>query len=178
MSRCCPDMSARVGLTLKQSRFVSEFLIDLSATNAAIRAGYSVRSADTLGPRLVPNSGVAAAIESAIAARTERTNVSQDAVIAELATIAFSNMRMFAEWGPHGILLRDSARLDVEGRCVAEVSQTHSATGGLLYIRLHDKVRALELLGRHVGLFTMGDRDRSGAVQGAFVVLGGQRVYF
>ena len=171
-------MSARVGLTLKQSRFVSEYLIDLSATNAAIRAGYSVRSADTLGPRLVRNSGVAAAIESAIAVRTERTNMSQDSVIAELATIAFSDMRMFAEWGPGGVNLMDSALLDAGARCVAEVSQTHTEGGGALKIRLHDKLRALELLGKHLGLFTMSDRDQSFVAQGAFVLIGGQRVDF
>jgi hypothetical protein len=45
--------------------------------------------------------GVAAAIEAAVAERAERTNVTQDSVIAELATIAFSDMRMYAHWGPH-----------------------------------------------------------------------------
>lgn len=166
-------------LTAQQQRFVEQYLIDLCATQAAIRAGYSVRSADTLGPRLVRNSGVAAAIESAVAERVKRTNVSQDSVIAELSAIAFSNMRTYAEWGPDGVELKDSAFLDgVEASCVAEVSQTRTAGGESLKFKLHDKVAALKLLGQHVGLFAMSQADQSRGYERAFVVLGGQRVYF
>ena len=171
-------MTDDTALTPRQSRFVAEYLIDLSATNAAVRAGYSVRSADTLGPRLVRKSHVGAAIVSAMAERTKRTNVTQDSVVAELAAIAFSDMRTFAEWGPGGVNLTDSALIAADARCVAEVSQTHSVGGGSLKIRLHDKVRALELLGRHVGLFTVRDHDQSGTGALAFVVLGGQRIFF
>lgn len=120
-------MSSCVGLTVRQSCFVSEFLVDLNATNAAISAGYSVRSADTLGPRLVRKSGVAAAIEAAMAERVERTNVTQDSVIAELAAIAFSDMRTYAHWGPSGIFLTESSLLGGQTICVAEVANTHSA---------------------------------------------------
>ena len=171
-----PRMNCHGGLTPKQSRFVAEYLVDLSATQAAIRAGYSVRSADTLGPRLVRKSRVAAAIQSAIATRSDRTKVSQDCVIAELAAIAFSDMRTFANWGPGGVHLTDSGLLAAGARCVAEVNQTHTIGGGSLKIRLHDKVRALELLGRHVGLF--GTPDQVLPNERVFVVLGGQRVYF
>lgn len=174
----CPDMNRHVGLTPRQSRFVSEYLIDLSATNAAIRAGYGAHSADTVGPRLVRKSGVAAAIECAIAERVERTNVSQDSVIAELATIAFSDLRMYAHWGPLGVFLKDSALLTAGASCVAELNQTHSAGGGSLKIRLHDKVRALELLGRHLGLFGTPDLNGVMAHERSFVVLGGQRIFF
>ena len=171
-------MTVGTGLTPRQSRFVQEYLIDLNATNAAIRAGYSLSSADTLGPRLVRNSGVAAAIESAMVARVERTKVSQDSVITELASIAFSDMRMFAEWGPNGVVLKNSTDSGVESGCVAEVNHTVSSGGGSLKIRLHDKVRALELLGKHLGLFGTRDHGEHAANERMFVVLGGQRVYF
>lgn len=97
--------------------------------------------------RLVRKSSVATAIASAMAERMERTNVSQDLVVAELATTSFSAMRTFAESGPYGVILKNSACLGGDASCVAEVSQTGSAGGGSIKIRLHDKVRALELLG-------------------------------
>ncbi len=173
-----PRKNCHVGLTPKQSRFVAEYLIDLSGTRAAIRAGYSVRSADTLGPRLVRNSRVAARIAAAIAERVERTNITQDEVLTELATIGFSDMRTYAEWGPRGVYLKDSALLPADARSIAEVSQTHSVGGGSLKIRLHAKVRALELLGRHVGIFPRAaDGERQGE-QRVFIVVDGQRVYF
>jgi hypothetical protein len=76
------------------------------------------------------------------------------------------------------VFLTGSALLAASASCVAEVTQTHSAGGGSLKIRLHDKVRALELLGRHVGLFGKPDFDVVMAHERAFVVLAGQRVYF
>ncbi len=68
-------------LTPRQARFVDEYLIDLNATQAAIRAGYSAKNADKIGPKLVGKSRVAEAIEKAIAARSERTQVTQDWVL-------------------------------------------------------------------------------------------------
>ena len=67
--------------TPKQARFVEEYLIDLNATQAAIRAGYSVDNADKIGPRLVGESRVSAAIAEAQAKRSERIAISQDDVV-------------------------------------------------------------------------------------------------
>ena len=68
-------------LTPKQQRFVDEYLIDLNATQAAIRAGYSAKTADKKGPALVGNSRIAAAIEAKKRERSERVELTQDAVI-------------------------------------------------------------------------------------------------
>ena len=76
-------------LTPKQRQFVDEYLIDLNATQAAIRAGYKAENADVTGPELLGKPWVSAAIQARKAARTKRTEVSQDDVIRELKAVAF-----------------------------------------------------------------------------------------
>jgi phage terminase small subunit len=169
-----------VGLTPKQQRFVEEYLVDLNATQAAIRAGYSAKTANEQGSRLLANVSVAAEVQAAIAARSERTQVTADRVVQELAKVGFSDMRRFARWGADGVTLLESEALDPDAAaCVAEVSQTNSATGGSLKFKLHDKVTSLKLLGQHVGMFK-GDTDPDNANPGErfYVILGGQKVAF
>ncbi len=71
-------------MTPKQERFVQEYMIDLNATQAAIRAGYSAHTADVQGPRLLGNVGVAAAIQAAQAEFRERTKVTVDGLTEDL----------------------------------------------------------------------------------------------
>jgi phage terminase small subunit len=68
-------------LTPKQERFINEYLIDLNATQAAIRAGYSKKTSKSQGQRLLTNVDIAAAIARAQGDRTERTNITQDYVL-------------------------------------------------------------------------------------------------
>ena len=73
-----------MSLTPKQERFVAEYLIDLNATQAAIRAGYSEKTAYSQGQRLLKNVEVAAAIQKALAERSERTKITQDYVLTSI----------------------------------------------------------------------------------------------
>lgn len=141
-------------LTPKQQRFVEEYLVDLNATQAAIRAGYSPKTANEQGARLLANVSVQAAIQEAMKARQTRTEITQDRVLAELAKIAFGDQRAVMEWGPSGVKLRDSKALtDDQAAIVAEVSESVTAAGGTLKLKTHDKVGALKLLGEHLGMF-------------------------
>ncbi len=70
-----------MSLTPKQARFVEEYLVDLNATQAAIRAGYSARNADKIGPELLGKTRVAEAVKAAQQARSGRTEITQDEVI-------------------------------------------------------------------------------------------------
>lgn len=79
-------------ITEKQQRFVEEYLIDLNATQAAIRAGYSAKTADQQGSRMLANVKVQQAISVAMAERSKRTGINQDRVVLELARIAFVKM--------------------------------------------------------------------------------------
>ena len=76
----------------RQQRFVDEYLVDLNATQAAIRASYSRRSAREIGRRLLTNVDIGAAIAAAQAARAERTGITADRVLQELEHIAFSRV--------------------------------------------------------------------------------------
>lgn len=80
-------------LTPKQERFVAEYLIDLNATQAAIRTGYSAKTAASQGARLLKQGGVARAVQAAQQARAVRTEITQDRVLQELARIAFFDIR-------------------------------------------------------------------------------------
>lgn len=102
-------------LNPQQKRFVEEYLIDLNATQAAIRAGYSKKTAKAQGSRLLTHVDVVAAVTSAQKARTARTEVNQDYVVTGLVA---------------------EAELKGEGSSSPA------------------RIRALELLGKHVGMFT------------------------
>ena len=86
-------MSATRKLTPKRAAFVEEFACDMNATQAAIRAGYSVKTAKEQATRLLSNVHVAAEIAKGRAARSERTGITADRVLQELARIAFFDVR-------------------------------------------------------------------------------------
>jgi phage terminase small subunit len=86
-------------ITDKRDRFVAEYLVDLNATQAAIRSGYSAKTAYSQGQRLLKDVEVAAAITKAQAKRAERTEITQDRVLQELAKIGFSDIRKAVKWG-------------------------------------------------------------------------------
>lgn len=150
----------------RQQRFVEEYLIDLNATRAAIRAGYSPRSAEVEGSRLLSNAKVAEAVARAKAERSARTGLHADRVLEELAAIGFARMPDFAAWGgTDQMQLKPSSELsEHSAAAIAQVVETEKFVksmdrGESLWsrersIKLHDKVATLKLLGQHVGLFT------------------------
>lgn len=158
-------------LTEKQKMFVQEYLIDLNATQAAIRAGYSARTAHAIGSELLEKTLVAEAVARAKAERSARVGLTQDRVIAELAAIAFARMPHYVEWGTGDqMALKHSAELtDEQAAAVAQVTESEKFIKTLgksaddepeqlmsreRSIKLHDKVPVLKLLGQHLGLFT------------------------
>jgi phage terminase small subunit len=159
-------------LTAKQEAFVREYLIDLNATQAAVRAGYSAKTANEQGARLLANVSVRSAVADAQKKRSDRTEITQDRVLKEIARVAFGDPRDVMTWGPGGVTLKDSATLtDDQAMQVSEVSETIGATGGgSLKLKKHDKVKALELLGRHLGMFT-DKTELSGAEGGPLTVV-------
>lgn len=80
-----------VALTPKQQRFVEEYLVDLNATQAAIRAGYSEKNAGKIGPELLGKTGVSAAIQAAKRRLSERTEITAERILLELAKIGFAD---------------------------------------------------------------------------------------
>lgn len=154
-------------LTAKQERFVAEYLIDLNATQAAIRAGYSEKTADQQGSRLLANVKVAAAIAEAKAKREKRTGITQDRVVAELAKLGFYDIRKAVRWGAKPTISDDGetvypvemvASEDMDADTAAAVSEV-SLTAQGVKIKMADKRAALEALLRH----TSGNPDEDDA---------------
>lgn len=125
-----------VKLTDKQAAFVRQYLVDLNATQAAIRAGYSERTASRIGPQLLGKNCVREAIEKAQAKRARRVEVTQDYVLSNLVEVVERTMQRAPVLDRKGEQVTDE-----EGRAV----WTFDAKGAN---------RALELLGKHLGIFT------------------------
>jgi phage terminase small subunit len=145
---------SRGKLPPRRQRFVEEYALDLCATQAAIRAGYSEKTADRIGSRLLRNVGVATFIENATQKRSERTNITSDLVLRELALIAFADIGdvLDADGNPLPIkAMPVHIRRSIAAIEVVQISGTKKGT--VTRVRLNDKLRALELLGRHLGLF-------------------------
>lgn len=150
----------RRAMTPKQQRFVDEYLIDLNATQAAIRAGYSARTAHATGHENLSKPEIAAAIQAAMDERAKRTEITADRVLQELAKIGFSDIRKL--FTPGGNLLPVSDLDDEAAACLSSIEiTTRKVRGGsddeveeVSKVKLWDKRAALVDLGRHLKLFT------------------------
>lgn len=138
-------------MTKKQKLFCEEYLIDLNATQAAIRAGYSPESARQSGADNMKNPYIRARIEKAMADRSRRTGVNADRVVMELAKIAFVNAADVID-AEDATLKEDAADEDLAAVQSVKV-KTFGEDGVEREIKLADKIKALELLGRHLGMF-------------------------
>lgn len=140
------------GLTAKQKAFVQEYLIDLNAVQSALRAGYSQAKAKNASEFLkIPL--VKEAVDKAQEKRSKRTELTQDRVIQELANIAFADLRDVAEWSGDSLTLKASHTLTPEqASMISDLSVTATATGNNVKVKRHDKVKALELIMRHMGM--------------------------
>lgn len=137
----------------KQQRFVDEYLIDLNGTQAAIRAGYSAKTADVQGSRLLGNVKVQQAISQHMAERSKRTGINQDRIVLELAKIALVKMTdVIDNQGRIKITATDDDLSCIE---FMKYKASESDTGSSVEreVKIASKIKALELLGRHLGMW-------------------------
>lgn len=141
-------------LTDKQKKFVEEYLLDLNATQACIRAGYSSKRASEIGYQLLQKTTVSEAISEALAERSRRTGINQDRVIQELARIAFVKITDVVD--ANGEIKRNASDDDLA--CIesykVEDSDSINGSSSKREVKLASKLKALELLGKHLGMFT------------------------
>lgn len=154
-----------MALNAKQRRFVAEYLIDLNATQAAIRAGYSKKTANQIGGENLLKPDIQAEIAKRQQKRSERTEITQDRVLKELARIGFSDIRKAVKWGEtqlkvadsesgetepyHGVALVNSDEIDDD--TAAAISEVSEGPKGIK-VKFHDKKGALAELAKHVGV--------------------------
>jgi phage terminase small subunit len=143
------------GLNDKQKMFCREFLRDFNGAQAAIRSGYSQKTARSIAHELLTKPDVQQYVQALAIQLNEKTDNQIERIVAELQLVAFGTIKDVAEWGSDGVYAKDSSLLREEARIIAEVSETSSERGGSrVKIKLHDKLKALELLGRYHKIFT------------------------
>lgn len=153
-------------LTPKQQRFVEEYLLDLNATAAARRAGYSLKTAEWQGPQLLAKTHVAAAIAAAQQARSERTKVDADWLLMRLHEEAEADLADL--YSPDGSLkpVHEWPEVWRKGLVAGvEVLEEFSGSGRereqigwVKKVKLADRVKVKELIGRHVAIGAFRDK--------------------
>ncbi|MHC1788294.1 terminase small subunit [Solidesulfovibrio sp.] len=149
------------GLNEKQAQFVKEYLVDLNATQAAIRAGYSAKTAGWIGQQLLTKTHIAEAVRLEMEARSQRTEITADRVLAEYAKLAFLDPRRF--YDDKGCLIpihelpADTAAciagMDVSTERVGKDADGSAEFATVRKIKLVDKKGALDSVARHLGMF-------------------------
>lgn len=138
-------------MTQKQKRFIEEYLIDLNATQAAIRAGYSPDTAQQTGSENLSKPVIRAQIDRAMAERSKRTGVNAERVIQELAKIAFVNAAEVID--PKTATVKEDALPEDTAAIQSVKVKTFGEDGLEREVKMADKLKALELLGKHLGMF-------------------------
>lgn len=155
-----------MALTAKQQRFVGEFLLDLNGTQAAIRAGYSQRSAQEQASQMLAHPEIKAAIDAAKLKRSEELEVDAawvlarlvdecDADLADIYTDA-GGLKPLDEWPE---IWRRGLVAGVETEELFEgVGDDRRQIGFVRKIKLSDRLRRLELIGKHVRVNAFQDQ--------------------
>lgn len=151
-------------LTDKQKKFCEEYLIDLNATQAAIRAGYSEDTATEIGYENLRKPHIQEYVQSAQKALSEKTGITHERLLAEYAKIAFSDIReLYA--GDNQLL--DVRQMDdtIAGAVMSvEVDEMYAGTmiiGHTKKVKLYNKLQALDSIGKHLGFFEVDNKQKS-----------------
>lgn len=137
-------------LTPKQQRFCEEYLVDLNATQAAIRAGYSKKTAYSIGEENLKKPELLKIIKDAQNKQSEKLKITANDIAEGLQSITNSDITDYLTWDGDGIKLKPSSALtEAQRKLIAEVSETSNG----FRFKLYDKTKALELSGRHLGMF-------------------------
>jgi phage terminase small subunit len=162
----------------KRQRFVQEYLVDLNATQAAIRAGYSKKTAGQIGEEILKIPEVAAAVAEGQAKIATKLEITQERIAAELAKIGFSDIRKAIRWFSQANVAAVDADADgqalveegairfavanqvelvssdeIDDATAAAISEIAMTSQGALKVKFHDKRAALVDLGKHLGMF-------------------------
>lgn len=171
-------IAAAKKLTPKQRRFVDEYLIDLNATQAAIRAGYSPKTANEQGARLLANVSIAKAIQEARDKQQERTEITQDRVLLEYARIAFFDPRKLfhSDGSPKPIEELDAdtaaALAGLEVREEFEgTGENRTFVGYTKKYKLANKLGALDSLAKHLGMLDGKGRESENEIQTGVIIM-------
>lgn len=156
-----------MALTPKQIRFCEEYLIDLNGTQAAIRAGYSKKTANEQAARLLANVSLQDYVQQLQSKTSDKLEITREKVIAEYARIAFSDVRAF--FGEDGGMKNLSDLTSNEAAAISSIEteelfegfgKDRERIGRTRKVKMWDKTKALESLGKHLGLFEKDNEQK------------------
>lgn len=160
-------------LNARQRQFCREYLIDLNATQAYIRAGYAKKGASQAASRLLANVKIQGEIQDLLAKRSALTEITAENVLREQARIAFSDKLNYCSFNGGGVAIRDSSELtEDQSRAISEVRFTPQ---GEIRIKLHPKQPAIESLMKHLCLYPRESQDEK-PDRSARITFGGRRL--
>ena len=142
-------------LTKKQLIFAKEYLVSMNSTESAIKAGFSKKTASSQGSRLLKNVKVKAYIEEQLLQRASKLDITPNRIIEELGHIAFFNINNIFD----GMTLKEISHMPENvTRAISSIKArtTKEADGSfaeITEIKANDKIRALEMLGKYLGMF-------------------------
>lgn len=165
-------------LSDKKKRFAEVYMANgFNATQAAIESGYAMKSAEVRGSQLLRDSKVQEYIQVIKNKIEIKTEVKREQVIAEIANIAFADLGLVCDWDGSSLTLKDSKDLDPKHRRMIDaIGIKNTEYGPQVQIKLSDRLKALELLAKYLGLLdgTGVKKSNKEAVQGRLLeALGG-----
>jgi len=141
-------------LSDKQVKFIEYYLLLGNATKAAIKAGYAKGTASSQGSQQINKAIVFAEIEKRRRANLRKLSLKSEDIVKELIKIGFSDPTDVMEWKDNVLVLKDSKDLpDFVKPAIKSIKQTMTKSGPVIELRFHDKLKALELLGRNFGIW-------------------------
>jgi len=147
-----------------QEKFVDEYLIDLNATQAAIRAGYSIKTARSSASRLLTKDNIIKLLQKRRKAIQKKTEITQEKVIAEYAKIAFLNP---ADFFDENDKLKSISKLKkavaaaITGMDISNIGEFETVKK----IKFADKKGALDSLAKHLGMFVNKELDLADGIK-------------
>jgi len=159
-------------LTPKELKFVAEFPIDMNGTQAAIRAGYSEKTARVIAQELLERPRVQNALKDAIGADLAKIGVTRQAVLEEVRRVAFADPRRLIEWDDKGVRVKPSSEIaDEDAAVLSEIAIDEEIIIGddedeppvrkrKIKVKTHSKMDALDKLMKHLGLL---EKDKGAA---------------
>lgn len=158
-------------LSPKQRLFCEEYLIDLNATKSALRAGYSPRTAQEIGSENLSKPLIQSYIQELKSRRSEKTEITAQKVLNELAKIGFSNIQDYIK---EGFTIDEISKLEKDKASAIESVKIKQIYGDFpsteVSFKLHDKLSALEKIAKHIGFFSEDNKQKVSPIKQIFKI--------
>jgi phage terminase small subunit len=144
-----------IKIPVRHERFCQEYIIDFNGARAARDSGFAKRSARVTASKLLTNPNIQKRIQQLMNDRSERTKITQDMVLRELAILGFSDFKHYGQIDKDGALefYPFEKIKDEKTRAIKSMKEVSGAQSHSISLKLHSKEKPLELIGKYLGMF-------------------------